>query len=127
MDGVEGVVGGCVNHLLCRLWMFRHRSWGGHWSVGVQLRRDALARMGGGPSHQVDLGVVWRGGGGVQPFVTNTSRSMLRESSFAGSHIGRSELWLILAPPDCLKLTQFTHLPRGEIVSMVLMLFERLL
>ena len=94
VDGGGGIVGGCVSHLLCHRRMFRHRCRGGRWSVGVQLRRDVLARMGGGASHQVDLGAAWRGGGGAQPVGTSTSRSMLRESSFAGSHIGRSGLWV---------------------------------
>ena len=95
VNGVGGIVGGCASgHPLCRLRMFRHRYRGGRWSVGVQLRRGVLARMGGGPSLQVDLGVVWRGGGGVQPVDTNTSCLMPHESSFAGSRIGRSELWV---------------------------------
>ncbi len=89
VNGVGGIVGGCASgHPLRRLWMFRHRYRGGQGSVGVQLRRNALARMGGGPSLQANLGVVWRDGGDVRPIDTNTSYLTPHESSFAGSRIG---------------------------------------
>ena len=95
MGGVGGVgviVGECVNHLLCHWMMYHWLYWKGCWSVGVQLQRDAFTRMGGGPSHQADLGVEWRGGGDVSPFGTNISRLMLHESSFVGNCSGRFEL-----------------------------------
>ena len=97
----EGIVGGCASgHPLRRRWMFRRCYRGGQGSVGVRLRRDVLARMGGGPSLRADLGVVWRGGGGVRPIGTNTSHSTPRESSFAGSRIGRSVLWVCPGKED---------------------------
>ena len=68
---------------------------GDRWSVdGVQQQRVVLAKMGGGPSHQGDLEVVWRGEGGARPIGTSISCSKLRESNFAGSHIGQSGLWI---------------------------------
>ena len=101
VNGVGGIVGGCASgHPLRRLRMFRRRYRGGRGSVGAQLRRNALARMEGGPSLQVDLGVVWRGGGDVRPIDTNTSHLTPHESSFAGSRIGRSVLWVCPGKED---------------------------
>jgi hypothetical protein len=95
MDGVGGIVGGCAGHLLCHLQMCLRRYRGGRrWSVGVQQQRVVLAKMGGGPSHQGNLAVVWRGEGGARPIGTSISRSKLREPNFAGSHIGQSGLWI---------------------------------
>ncbi len=62
---VVGMGGKCVDHLLyhhrMHCWLYRE----GCWSVGVQLGHDAFARMGEGPSHQVNMGVEWRGEGGI--------------------------------------------------------------
>ena len=93
-DGVGGIVGGCAGHFLCHLQMCRRRYCGDRWSVGVQQLRDALAKMEGGPSRQGDLEALWRGEGGARPIGTSISRSKLRESNFAGSHIGQSGLWI---------------------------------
>ena len=65
VGGVGGIGVECASRFLCHCWMFHWRYLEGCWSVGVQLRRSVLARMGGDPSHQVGLGVVWRSGGGI--------------------------------------------------------------
>ncbi len=93
-DEVGGMVGGCVGHFLWHLRMCRRRYRGDHWSVGVRQLRDALAKMGGGPSRRADLEAPWRGGGGARPVGTSISHSRLRESNFAGSQIGQSGLWV---------------------------------
>ena len=82
---VVGMGGECVDHLLYHRQMRRWLYWEGCWSVGVQLRLDVNARMGGGPICQVGLGVEWRGEGGVQPVGYNISCSMLHKSSFVGN------------------------------------------
>jgi len=86
--------GGCAGHLLCHLQMCHRRYRGDRWSVGVQQQRNVLAKMEGGPSHQGNLEAAWRGEGGARPIGTSISRSNLRESSFARSHIGQSGLWV---------------------------------
>ena len=86
---VGGILGECVSHLLCHGWMLCWFYWEGCWSVGVQLRLDVLARMGGGYSCQVGLGVEWLGEEGVKPVDTNISFLMLHESSFVGNRGGQ--------------------------------------
>jgi hypothetical protein len=93
-DGVGGIMGGCAGHLLCHLQMCRRRYRGDRWSVGVLQQGDVLAKMEGGPSRQGDLEAAWRVEGGARPIGTNISRSKLRESRFAWSHICQSGLWV---------------------------------
>ena len=62
------------------------------WSVGVQLRLDAIAKMGGDPSRQAGLEVEWRGEEGVRPVGTSTFRLMLHGSNFVGSRIDQCGL-----------------------------------
>jgi len=79
------IVGECVYHLLCHRRMLRWLYRESCWSVGVQLRLNAIARMEGGPIRQGGLGVEWWGEGGVQPVGTSISCLMLHGSSFVGN------------------------------------------
>ena len=89
---MEVMGGGCANRCLYHYRMLRWLYPKDCWSVGVQLRLDAIAKMGGGPSRQAGLGVEWRGEEGVQPVGTSTFRSMLHGSSFVGSRIDQCGL-----------------------------------
>ena len=63
---VMEVVGGvCANRRLYHYRMLRWLYPKDCWSVGVQLRLDAIAKMGGDPSRQAGLGVEWLDGEGV--------------------------------------------------------------
>jgi hypothetical protein len=65
--------------------MCHRRYRGDRWSVGVQQQRVVLAKMGGGPSHQGDLEVVWRGEGGARPIGTSISCLKLRDPISQGA------------------------------------------
>ena len=80
--------------------MFHWLYWEGCWSVDVQLRHNAFARIGESPSHWVNLGVEWRGEGGVQLIGTNISCLVLHESSFVENRDGQYELKVHLGKGD---------------------------
>ena len=96
VGGVGGIGGECANHLLYHRRMLRCLYREGCCSVKVQLRLEAIFKMGGGPSRQVGLGVEWRCEGGVRPVDTNISYSMLHGSSFVRNRSGQYELRYIL-------------------------------
>ena len=94
VDGVGGDCGGMCKLLSVSFSNVSSLLSGDRWSVGVQLRRNALAKMEWGPSCQVNLGAAWRGGGGAQPVGISISRSKLHESSCGGSHSDQFGLWV---------------------------------